>query len=66
MLINYRKEMLHDSTLSEFRDPVGAVTAGTLLTLRFRTRLENVQGVYLFLFGEGRREEYLLQQSDEY
>ena len=66
MLINYRKEMLHDSTLCEFRDPVGAVTAGTPLTLRFRTRLENVEGVYLFLFGEGRREEYLLQQSDEY
>lgn len=66
MLINYRKEMLHDSTLCEFRDPVGAVTAGMPVALRFHTRLENVEGVYLFLFGEGSREEYLMQQSGEY
>ena len=36
MLINYRNEMLHDSSLDLFRDPVGAVTTGTPVTLRFR------------------------------
>lgn len=66
MLINYRKEMLHDSSLYEFRDPVGALAAGMPVTLRFRTRLENVDSIYLFLLGEGHHEDHLMRQSGEY
>ena len=66
MLINYGNEMLHDSSLDVFRDPVGALTAGAPVTLRFRTRLENVGSVYLCLFSEGFREDYLMRRSDEY
>ena len=66
MLINYGNEMLHDSSLDVFRDPVGALTTGAPVTLRFRTRLENVGSVYLCLFSEGFREDYLMRRSDEY
>lgn len=66
MLFNYRDEMLHDSSLHEFRDPVGALAAGTPVTLRFRIRLEHVDNVYLCLIGEGFREDRLMQRSDDY
>jgi len=66
MLINYHNEMLHDSSLDLFRDPVGAVTTGTPVTLRFRARLENVNGVYLCLFRKEFREEHLMRLSGEY
>ena len=66
MLINYRNEMLHDSSLYMFRDPVGALATCTPVTLRIRTRLENVSSVYLCLFSEGFREDHLMQRSDEY
>ena len=45
MLINYKKEMMHDSTMPEYRDPAGAVVAGAPVVLRFRTKLENVESV---------------------
>jgi len=62
MLINYRNELLHDSSLDLFRDPVGAVTAGTPVKLRFRARLENVNSVYLCLFRKDFREQYAMRQ----
>lgn len=66
MLINFRNEMLHDSTLNIFRDPVGAVPAGAGITLRFRTRLSSVTGVYLCLYSENTREEKEMTRSDDY
>ncbi len=66
MLINYRNEMLHDSSLYVFRDPVGAVTAGTQVTMRFRTRLSNVASVYLCLYSEQHREDLEMALSDGY
>ncbi|MCK7477626.1 MAG: hypothetical protein M0C28_09240 [Candidatus Moduliflexus flocculans] len=67
MLINYRNEMLHDSSLDVFRDPVGAVTTGTPVTLRFRARLENVSSVYLCLFSERTfAKNIVMRQSGEY
>lgn len=56
MLINYRNEMLHDSSLHVFREPVGAVQAGALVTMRFRTRLSHVDSVYLCLYSDQFRE----------
>ena len=66
MLINYRNEMLHDSSQDLFRDPVGAVTAGSQVKLRFRARLENVNSVYLCLFRREFREQHLMKHADEY
>ncbi len=66
MLMNYRNEMLHDSSLYMFRDPVGALPTGAPVTLRIRTSLENVDSVYLCLFSEGFREDHLMQRSGEY
>lgn len=66
MPINYRNEMLHDSSLDLFRDPVGAVSAGTPVTIRFRARLENVSGVYLCLFRKEFREERLMRQAGDH
>ncbi|HNY50742.1 MAG TPA: glycoside hydrolase family 13 protein [Smithella sp.] len=65
MLINYRNELLHDSSLDLFRDPVGAVTAGTPVKLRFRARLENVNSVYLCLFRKDFREQYAMRQLED-
>jgi glycosidase len=64
MLINYRNEMLHDSTLGAFRDPVGALPAGAPLTLRFQTRLAHVESVYLCLFSETFHEDHLMRRTD--
>lgn len=66
MPINYRNEMLHDSSLDLFRDPVGAVSTGTPVTIRLRVRLENVSSVYLCLFRKEFREEYLMRHAGEY
>jgi len=66
MLINYRNEILHDSSLYMFRDPVGALATCTPVTLRIRTSLENVDSVYLCLFSEGFREDHLMNRSDDY
>ncbi len=66
MPIKYRNDMLHDSSLYIFRDPVGALTTGTPVTIRFRTQLENVGSVYLCLFSRDFRKDYLMRQSDEY
>ena len=66
MLINYRNEMQHDSSLYVFRDPVGAVKAGAQVTLRFRTRLPNVAGVYLCVYSEQYREERAMTLLDGY
>ena len=65
MLINYRNEMLHDSSLYVFRDPVGAVATGTQVTLRFRTRLL-VDSVYLCMYGEHFHEDFPMSMSDGY
>ena len=61
MLINYRNEMLHDSSQDLFRDPVGAVSTGTSVTIRFRARLENVSSVYLCLYRKDFREEHVMR-----
>ena len=66
MLINYRNEMLHDSSLDLFRNPVGAVITGTPVIMRFLARLQNVNSVYLCLFRKDFREEYPLQHQGEY
>ncbi|MHB8137398.1 MAG: glycoside hydrolase family 13 protein [Smithellaceae bacterium] len=66
MRINDRNEMLHDSSLDLFRDPVGAVTAGTAITLRFRTPRENISSVYLCLYRKDFREEHLMRCLGEY
>ncbi|MGP8152991.1 MAG: glycoside hydrolase family 13 protein [Smithella sp.] len=66
MLINYRNEMLHDSSLDLFRNPVGAMITGTPVTMRFRARLQNVSSVYLCLFRKDFREEHPLQHKGEY
>ncbi len=65
MLINYRNEMVHDSTLYVFRDPAGAVAAGAQVTFRFRTRV-SVNSVYLFMYGDHSREEYPMTLADGY
>lgn len=66
VLINYRNELLHDSSLDLFRDPVGAVTAGTPVRLRFRARLENVDSVYLCLYRKEFHAQHLMRQSEDY
>ncbi len=66
MLINYRNEMMHNSTMQAFRDPVGAVTCETAVTLRLRTRLHNITSVYLCLFCEGFRQDIVMAQEDGY
>ena len=65
-MMNYRSEMLHDSSLHVFRDPLGAVTTGTPVMLRFRVRLQNVNSVYLCLFRKEFRAEYPLKNTGEY
>lgn len=66
MLINYREEMLHDSSLDLFRYPVGAVSIGTSVKMRFRARLENVSSVYLCLFRKEFREEHVMRHTGDY
>jgi glycosidase len=66
MPINYRNDMLHDSSLYIFRDPVGALATGAPVTMRFRTRLENVSSVYLCLYSRDFRQEHLMRQSEDY
>lgn len=64
MPINYRNEMQHDSSLGAFRDPVGALPAGASLTLRFQSRLANVESVYVCLFSETFHEDHLMRRTD--
>ncbi len=64
MLINYRNEMMHNSTLLCYRDPFGAVPQGQTVTLRFKTRLSQVIGVYLCLTGDGVHQEILMAQDN--
>jgi glycosidase len=52
--------MMHDSTIQTYRDPVGAVTQGLPLTLRFKTRLSQVGSVYLCLTGDGYHEDIMM------
>ena len=65
MLINYKKEMMHDSTMPEYRDPAGAVVAGAPVVLRFRIKLENVESVYLCLIGDGFHEDHLMRREGD-
>ena len=65
MLINYKKEMMHDSTMPEYRDPAGAVVTGTPVVLRFRTKLENVESVYLCLIGDGFHEDHQMRLAGD-
>lgn len=66
MLINYKNDMLHDSSLYSFRDPVGALPLGAPVTMSLRTKLENVESVYLCLFARGFRENHLMQRAGDY
>jgi len=66
MLTNYRNEMMHDSSLDFFRNPVGAVRTGTLVKLRLRARLPNVSSVYLCLFRKEFRQEHFLRHEGDY
>ena len=58
MLINYKNEMMHDSASPAYRDPAEAMQPGQSVTLRFRTRLSAVAGVYVTLLSEGYRQDY--------
>lgn len=58
MLVNYKNEMLHDSASPVYRDPAEALQPGQNVTLRFRTRLSAVAGVYVTLLSEGFRQDY--------
>ncbi len=60
MLINYRNEMMHDSTMHCYREPFGAVTQGQTVTLRFKTRLSEISSVYLRLTGEGFHQDIMM------
>lgn len=64
MLAGYRNEMLHDSSLYIFREPVGAVQAGAAVTIRFRTRLRHVEGVFLCVYSDQFRENYSMALED--
>lgn len=66
MLINYRNEMLHDSSLYIFRNPARAVATGTSVTMRFRTRLSGVGSVYLCVYSDHYREETGMALVDGY
>ncbi len=66
MLINYRNEMMHDSTIQSYRDPTGAVVQDQLLTLRFKTRLNQVSSVYVCLTGEGFHQDIMMTQDNGY
>lgn len=64
MLINYRNEMMHDSTMLTYREPFGAVTQGQTVTLRFKTRLSQISSVYLRLTGEGVHQDIMMTQDN--
>ena len=64
MLINYRNEMMHDSTLHCYREPFGAVTQGQTVTLRFKTRLSQISSVYLRLTGEDYHQDIMMAQDN--
>lgn len=66
MLINYRNEMMHDSTMQSYRDPAGAVVQGQILTLRFKTRLSQISSVYVCLTGEGIHQDIVMSQDNGY
>ncbi len=60
MLINYRNEMMHDSTLHCYREPFGAVPQGQTVMLRFKTRLSQINSVYLRLTGDGHHQDIMM------
>ncbi len=64
MLINYRNEMMHDSTLQCYREPFGAVAQGQPVTLRFKTRLSQINSVYLRLTGDGYHQDIMMAQDN--
>ena len=65
MLINYKNEMMHDSTKRTFRQPFGAVPEGANVTLRFRTRI-GVDSVFVSLFSEDFRHDYRMSLEGAY
>lgn len=65
MLINYKNEMMHDSTMQSLRDPVGAVKQGEALILRFKTRLGNIGSVYIRLSGENYLYDVMMTKDNE-
>ncbi len=66
MLINYRNEMMHDSTMQVYRDPVGAVVQGQLFTLRFKTRLSQISSVYVSIASEGFHQDIMMSPDNGY
>ena len=66
MLINYRNEMMHDSTMHSYRYPAGAVVQAQPLTLRFKTRLSQIGSVYVCLTGDGFHQDILMSPDNGY
>ena len=66
MLVNYKNEMMHDSTKRSFREPLGAVTTGMSVTLRLRTRIDDIASVYLCLFNETYRADLKMSYDNDY
>ena len=65
MLVNYKNEIMHDSTKRRYREPFGAVTAGMSVTLRLRTRIEQITSVYLCLFNETYRTDIKMSRQND-
>ena len=65
MLVNYKNEMMHDSTKWTYRQPFGAVPMGTKVTLRFRTRI-GVNSVFVSFFCENFHQDYRMSMDGEY
>ena len=64
MLVNLKHDMMHDSSMPEYRQPAGAVKTGGQVALRFRTRLQDVQCIYIRLFNEAYEDLYRMQLTD--
>ena len=64
MLIDLKREMIHDTTMPEYREPVGAIKTGDTVTIRLKIRLSDIQSVYLRLFKEGYEQMYMMNWSD--
>ena len=65
MLVDLKREMIHDATMPRYREPVGAVKTGQSVTIRFRTRCSDIQSVYLRLFNEGYESMCMMNQTDD-
>ena len=64
MIIDMKREMIHDTTMSEYRDPVGSLKAGETVTIRFKTRCPDIKSVYLKMFKENYDDMRMMDRTD--